>query len=71
MFAFVEVDDRELMLLDVVFEAAHITLGELTEQGGRGDRELEMAGQQSNQSGFRLQAGHEPSANKCFLEPPM
>lgn len=55
--AFLEVDDRELMALNEVLDAAHVTLGELPQESGRGNRKLQMAGQESNQPGFGLQAG--------------
>jgi hypothetical protein len=55
--AFLEMDDRDLMLLDKVLDAAHVPLGELTQAGGRGNRKLQVTSQESNQSGFSLQAG--------------
>jgi hypothetical protein len=56
--AFLEMDDRDLMLSDEVLNAAHVALGQLAQQGRGSDRELQMARQESNQPGFGLETGN-------------
>jgi hypothetical protein len=65
--ALLEMDDRDLMALNVVLNAAHVALGQLAQQGRGSDRELHFHGL------FTLKLtlpAHETEAEDCFCPVP-